>query len=775
MSRRTTEPFSPPLVPAELAPAPLAVARPNPFDVREILRILRRHLRMVIAAPIVLVTLAAAFVATATPRYTATATVFIDPRQANVMGVTDQAVLRSASADDATIESQVMLIDSRAVLRRVVEDLKLTEDPEFSPSPGLLDPIRRLFARSDADSEANARAAALAQSVELLHKHLRVIRQRTTFLADINATSTDPAKAAKIANAVAQAYLVEQVRAKYDVTKIANSWLNQQIEDLKQRVIAADKAVEDFRAQHNLIVSQGVALDDQQLTDLNGKLIEAQAETAEAQAKYEQVREIAKKGGDPGSLTDALSSDVVSRLRMQSAELARNYADLSSRYGSNHPLVAAARAQMRDTKRLITEEIRRILESRRHAYEVAQAREAALRESLERVQKVSTEANQAQIRLRELQRQADANRALYEAFLARYRETSAQESLELPESRIVAAASVPLRPSFPRKLLTLGLALVLGIGIGCVLALLSDYLDQRIKTLEQAEMISGLAGIAAIPLVDLRELARKTKSARQELDKYDARTMRLLPPGLQPALMRYAVDEPTSAFSEAVRAVRLAMQRAARLNGAKVMMVTSAMDGEGKTTLSVNLALSLAASGAKTILVDGDLRNPELTRSLCPNMDAGLIDVATGRRRIDQVLLTDRATGLSILPSPPLNDTQTLTEFVFSERMGSLIAVLRRFYDIVLVDTPPIVPLVDGRALAEYADGIVLAVGWDQTQQQTLAQAIDLLSPVYDRMIGVVLSGVDLSRLRFYAQAGGSAYLPPYGYGTGEPVRTAAE
>jgi exopolysaccharide transport family protein len=775
MSPRSSDFVSPPLVPADMAPAAAGSPRANPLDPREIARVLRRHARIVIAAPLVLVLLAAVFVATATPRYTATATVLVDPRRANVMGVTDQAVLRSSGTDDSTIESQVLLIEQPAALRRVVEKLDLTHDPEFSPPPGLLDPIRRLFASSDAEQKAARADAARQRSVELLHKHLRVVRQRTTFLVDINVSSIDPAKAAKIANAVADAYLDEQVRSKYDVTKIANDWLNRQIEQLKQRVIASDKAVEDFRAQNNLFVSQGVSLDDQQLTDLNGKLIEAQAAAAEAKAKYDQVREIAGKGGDPGAIADALSSEVVARLRMQDAELAKSYAELASRYGPQHPLVAAARAQRRDTRRLISEEIHRILESRRHAYEVAAAREAALKASLDRVQKTSTDAGEAQVKLRELQRQADANRALYEAFLARYRETSAQESLAMPESRVVATATPPLRPSFPRVPLTLGLALVIGIGLGGALALLADHLDRRIKTLEQAEAASGVPGIAAVPLVDLRELARKTKRGRGELANYDAKAARLLPPPLQPPLLRYAIEEPTSAFSEAVRAVRLAVQRAARLDNAKVVMITSAMDGEGKTTLAVNLALSLAVSGAKTILIEGDLRNPELTRSLCPNAEAGLIEAATGIARLDQVLLTEYASGLSILPCPRPQDTQALTEFVFSESTSALFAVLRQYYDIVVVDTPPIVPLVDGRALAEHADAIVLAAGWDQTQQNVLTQAVDLLAPVAARILGVVLTGVDLSRLRLYDQSGGSAYLPAYGYGSGEPARTAAE
>lgn len=196
------------------------------------------------------------------------------------------------------------------------------------------------------------------------------------------------------------------------------------------------------------------------------------------------------------------------------------------------------------------------------------------------------------MRLHELQREAEANRTLYESYLARYKETSAQESLEMPDSRVVTRASIPIRPSSPKTMLILGLAVMLGLGGGCVFAFLADYLDRRVKTLEQAEEISGVPALAAVPLIGTRELAVRAKRGRDELSRYNPRTMRLLPPSLQPPLMRYAIDEPGTFFAEAIRAVRLALQRTMRIQPLKVVLVTSALDNEGKTTLAANLALS---------------------------------------------------------------------------------------------------------------------------------------------------------------------------------------
>lgn len=731
-------------------------------DIREMTRILRRRWRMVAAIPLTLVVLALIYLMVANTLYTATSTVLVDPRRANVVD-TSQTVLSNFGTDDATIESQTLLIQSVAILQRVVERLKLTADPEFTPTPGILDPIKRLFSSSGPAEGASPEDAAKARSVEILQKRMKVTRQGTTFLVDINVSSIEPRKAAAIANAIAERYFEEQVRAKYEATKIAASWLNGQIEGLKSRVVASEQAVEDFRASNNLSVSQGVTVNDQQITDLNNKLIAARAQTAEARAKYDQVQQLSKSGSDPGGINAAITSDMITKLRTQYADIAKNEADLASKYGPRHPLVANVRAQLKDTQRLINEEIRRILDSTQHDYDVARSREASLQQSLDQVQGVSTSSGQALVRLHELQREAEANRTLYESYLARYKETSAQESLEMPDSRVVTRASVPIRPSSPKSMLILGLAVMLGVGGGCVLAFLADYLDRRVKTLEQAEAISGVPALAAVPLIGTRELAARAKRGRDELARYNPRTVRLLPPPLQPPLMRYAIDEPGTFFAEAIRAVRLALQRTMRIQPLKVVLVTSSLDNEGKTTLAANLALSLATLGVKTLLIDGDLRNPQLTRALAPHADAGLMEVAMGQTPLERAILLDRSSGLSILPSPAAKDVELITELMFSERIVDILDHLRQHYELIIIDSPPLVPLVDGRALAELSDRIILAMGWDQTPQEVISHTINLLSPVHERILGTVLTRVDLSRLRFYDYYKSSAYLKPYG------------
>lgn len=765
MLQRTTEylPAPPPHEPANASPG-------NGRDgvtLAEIVRILRRRWGIVASSAMLFAVLATIAVIVIRPLYTATTTILIDPRRPNVVNLdTKQTAPQSPATDDAAIESQVLLVQSISVLRRVVDDLKLTDDPDFRPKPSLLAPVKRLFAepaRRNADPHEVARMSAVA----FLQQRLKVARQRNSFLVDINVSTHDPEKAAQIANGVADAYFRELVHSKSDATKTAAGWLDQQLNDLRSRVAASDKAVEGYRAAHNLTMTKGETVNGQQISDLNSKLIEARAQAAEAKAKYDQVAQIAKSKADPGSLSEALSSNTIARLRSQYAQLTMNEADLSSRYGAHHPMVEAVRAQLRDTQKLINAEVQRILQSRRHSFDVATAREQSLQKSLDALQGVSSESGQAEVRLRELQREADANRTLYESFLGNYKEAKARETFDLPEARIVANADVPMQPSFPRTWLFLGLALPLGAAFGSVLAIGVDRFDRRVKTMDQVESISGVRGIASLPLIGLRELSRITKRGRRELAKYRQQPSRMLPLALQPPLMRYIVEEPNSVFAEAIRAVRLSVQRAARIRRMQIVMLTSAIDGEGKTTLAANLALSYAMMGVRTLLVEGDLRSPELTRSLCPNAQVGLFDVALGRASLQQAILIDRATSLSVLPSPTSDEFEAMSEFAFSDGMGIILSELRRHYEMIIFDAPPLIPLVDSRALGEHADGIVVAVGWDRTPESLVARALDLLSPLRDRVLGTVLTRVDLRRLRNYDYYHSSAYIKPYEYGAG--------
>lgn len=604
---------------------PASIGTNRTISLGEIFQILRRRRLVVAGAIAVTVGLAIAVIATVPPRYTATSTVLIDPRRSQVAEEQATPTSNQGSQDASVVDSQVLLIQSVDVLRGVVESLKLGGDPEFGPHSSWLDGIRGLvnFGPSAPPSTKNPQDFATGKAIETLQRRLNVKRRETTSVIEVNVTSQSPAKAADIANAVVASYMNEQVKSKYEANKIAASWFNQRLEDLKARG-----------------------------RDLQNSLVQLQ--------------------------------------------------------GSNN-------------------------------------------------------SPNSQVRLRELVSEVDTNRKLYEALLGRYKQTAAHEGLELSDARIVARADTPAAPSFPKPLLTLVLAVFVGFGIGIVLAIIDDYLDRRIKTMRQAEDTTNVSALAALPLVQTRKLAIRARQGRKALKRHGPEDAGVLPAVMQPPLMRYVLDEPTSLFAEAVRSVRMAVQRGTHGDPAKLVVVSSAIDGEGKTTLAVNLALSLAAIGMKTVLVDGDLRNPEATRSLCPNAKLGLIDIARGHVPLEQAVLFDKQTGLAVIPSPP-GDEKFANEFVFTNAMSDFLHDLRRRCDFVIVDSPPLVPLVDARALAQKADGVVLAIRWNATPQDVVMHAIETLGPTVDRVLGTVLTRVDLRRLRFYDYYRSSSYIAPYAH-----------
>lgn len=763
MLQRISDPSSPTALPPQHGFDAGALAAS--ITVAGLFNILRRRMSIIGVTAAAVFAMTIVFLVVVRPYYTATSTVLIDPHRSDVINLNnDAARIRNTTTDEAAIESQVLLMQSVEVLRHVVKNLNLTADPDFSPQPGLLDPLMKLLPVSPKAGGLSAQEAAILNSVAILQKRLKVDRQQNSYLVDINVNSHDPSKAAVVAKAVVAAYLAELVKAKTDAVKTAARWMDAQLEQIKNRLRHADKAVEDYRAQHQLIMMQGGTVNDQQIADLNTQLIQARAEAAQARAKYEQVADIAKHRIDPGSLPEALSSDTIARLRGQYADLAKNVADLASHYGPRHPLLVAARAQLRDTQRLINAEVDRILQSRHQNYDVAAAREASLQKSLSALQDVSSQSGRAQVQLRELQREADANRSLYESFLGNYKQAAARESLKLPEARVVSEPDVPVKPSYPRPILFIGFALLLGLGLGSILAIATDHFDRRVKSLNQLAVITSLPALASMPVIGLRELSRITKRGREALAGHNPGSSGLLPIPLQPPLMHYIAEEPNSVFAEAVRGVRLAVQRSARTRSMQTVMVTSAIDGEGKTTLAANLALSYAMLGARTLLVEGDLRNPELTRSLCPRARCGILDVALGRAPLRQAIVADPTISLSLLPAPQGEHTLAASEFMFSSAVGVILDELRHHFDMIVIDAPPLIPLVDSAALGEYADGIVLTVGWDRTPEEAVIRALEQLSPLRERLLGSVLTRVDLKRMRHYDSYYGSAYIESYPY-----------
>ena len=413
------------------------------FDVRLLQDFIARRWKIVMMTTLVVMALTFLALLAATPRYTATVQVLLEQRKEKIFG--SDSVMPDLNLKSGAIDSQISVIQSINLLRRVVEKEHLTEDAEFGKSgrAGLLSFVAGLFksdevVKSAAPKLEGAIPTDVLRSIGRLRGALDVKRINRTYVLGISVTSEDAAKAARLANSVADSFVVDQLDARYDAAKRASTWLAERMEGLREQVRQSEEAVAKFRKDNNLInvSSEGkTTISEQQLSDLNGKLIAARAETAEKRAKYEQALQVNSRGGNLQAIPNVVRSTVISALRMQQAEVARKEADLAAHYSDQHPMVINARAERRDIDRSIAAEVQRILINLKNDYEVAKAREQSLAASLSQATGQTGADNNVGVRLRELERTNTANKTLFDNFLSRAKITQEQSTFEERDPR----------------------------------------------------------------------------------------------------------------------------------------------------------------------------------------------------------------------------------------------------------------------------------------------------------------------------------------------------
>jgi polysaccharide biosynthesis transport protein len=721
-----------------------AVSQSDLLDLRGFWLIVRRRARLIGTVVALLLVGTAAALLVIPPRYSATATIIVDPRQPRVTA--SESVLSGIGSDAAAVESQVDLITSSALAKRVVERLNLADDPEFSAvstvqrvATGALS----LFGINPPGDEETRFNWVLRRFQE----NLDARRRGLTYVIEITFTSTAPAKAAKIANVIAETYRDDQSSAKFDATMKASAWLKDRIEEMRARVRDSENAVASYRAENNIVdTAEGIKLIQRQVETLNQQLILARASAAEARARLDQLQQISAHSGNPAALNEALQSPVIANLRVQYAEVARSEAELGATLGDHHPSLVRMRAQLADVRRQIDNEIGRILTSVRNEFEVAKSREASLEADLGRLKDQAAKFDQADVRLRELQREVQANRALFDQFLVRSKETNEQQSLQVPDARIVAPALAPVRPNRPAISVLLIVAGAGSIVLGIGLAFIMEHLDRSYRTVAQIESDLSMSCLGIVPLAE---------PAKGVGGRASGGLIGTLIPRAGPAfgsarnLVRAVLDDPSSAFAEGLHSVRVRLRSADRREIGKVLAIVSAMPDEGKSVIAGNLAHASAKSGARTLLIDGDLRHGSVSAAY-PDAKAGLADVLQGDIALRAALLQDPRSGLSILAAGARPDTVNALTQTDDGRVNAILNQCRELFDLVIVDSPAILPVADSRRLLECADRAVLVVEWKRTGRETVIEALNTIGSGVDKIVGVVLNKVDLSKYRLY-------------------------
>jgi capsular exopolysaccharide synthesis family protein len=719
------------------------------FDLLAIVRTLRKRAGIIAGITVVLTALVALTVSQMTPLYTSETLVLLDRQKMQVVDM--DAVMSGLSPDSAAVDSEVEILRSRDLARRVVEKLALIGDPELNsalrePSPlRWLSPSwllkRGMAALSPSNVAAPTGEAEIADRqtetvVDAVLARTEVERRAATFIIAISFTSEDPAKAARIANAIADAYVLDQLEAKFDATRTANTWLSGRLGELRTQVTDAERAVAIYRSEHGLEESSGVTVSEQQLSELNAQLILARASLAEAQAKYNRARQLRAQGGSVESVADVLASGTISNLRQKQAELAREKANLSAKYGPRHPAIVNIEAQQGDIGRQISAEVSRIIESLANNVSVAETRVSALRDNLNQIKGETGDDNQALIQLRELEREAAATRAVYEAFLNRFKETTGQQGLQTPDTRIISQAVVPLAASYPRSVLFVGLGFVLSLMLGCGVAFLLEHFDNGLQTARDVEQTLHLPHLVSLPATP----AEKGPGGKVVLPQ------------------DYLIAKP---LSESLRSLRSALQLSNVDNPPKIILFTSALPAEGKTTTAVSFARAAAASGLKVVLVDCDLRHPSVHRAFgLGRPEEGLVELLAERLELSAVIVKDDKSELDIIPVA--TGTANPPDVLGSVQMKLLLQRLRDDYDLVVLDSAPVLPVSDSRVLSRLADETVFVVRWNETPRDAAQSALKELRQFDAKIAGAVLSVVDTTRQARYGYGDGGYYYSRY-------------
>ena len=721
------------------------------IDLRELLAVFQRRFWTLISAGFLTFVAVVIFTLQATPLYTATSSVVLNVRQSQVVDI--EAVLSGMPPDSAMVDTEVEVLRSRSLAATVVERLDLVNVPEFNealqePSGlGALAQGLKSFLSALLPSQTNASLTAQDREqrtreavVSRLMEARNIRRSGMTYVIEISATSKTPRLARDIANAYAEAYLTSQLEAKFEATERANSWLNDRVESLREEVQTREEAVARFRDEAGLIDAEGATVAEQQVADLNSQLAIQRAELSEARARLDAVRSQLERGVASDTIAEVLASEVIRELRRQQAEVARRQADLSGRYGPRHPEILTVQRELADINSQIDAEINRIVASLENEVNVSAQRVRSLQGSLLEARSELSDNNSAIVQLRALEREADASRALFESFLNRFRQTNETGGLTEADARVVAEASTPQNPSSPNVILNLALGVVLAgiVGVGLVFVL--EMLDTGVHTDADIEKHFGLAHIASVPRLKVG-LA----------DRFGGKV-------IDPA--QYVLDKPLSGFSESFRTIRSAIRISGIDNQNTIVAITSALPGDGKTTTSLCLGRISAMAGSRTLVIDCDLRRRLLTEALTPDAESGLLEVLSSAAELDSVIVKDAQTDLDILPVA--QTTFTPRDVFGSSAFEALLEQLRQRYDLIILDTAPVLAVADTRAIVSKVDGVLLAVRWKKSATGIVRKALHEVQASKANVLGIVLNNVDLEAQARYGYDRSGYYYRSY-------------
>lgn len=732
---------------AQALQAPVAYAAPpvyvptqsNQSDFIDTLRKIWRHRGTILISTFVFTAVAVLVARQIPSHYIADARVLVGVPAARALNI--EAVIADISPDAERIQNEAYIIQSRDVAKQVIDKLKLKENPEFNPAlrpqtswMTWLNPARYLpdsvraympgqtSSKPDGDVAPEVRAEQeMNNIIDTLLAKLEVTTLGRSHVLNIEARSIAPDTAAAIANGFSEAYLARQRTDKIEASEEVEKFLADRIATLRDQTEKADRAVEDYRRQNNLYQGAGASVTAQQMTELNTQLIVAQTAKAEADSRLGEAQALRRTGVDSQSVPQVLQSPVIQQLKAQQAETDRRLADLSGSLGPQHPRVVSAKAEIADIRGKLNAEVGRIIDSLRHEARTTTARYDALRQNFDKLQNQAGGVNEKSIRLNALEREAQVNRNLLEQMMGRAKETIGQDQLQKPNAKLISMAAPPSKPGFPPKTLLVFLGAMAGMMLGTAFALLREGVDRTFRRADQIEQMTGLPVLAMVP------------------------TLR---GGMTP--IAHVLRKPVSPFSEALRKLHIGLELSEAAQSPKTVLFGSAVPGEGKSVLVASLGRMLASHGRRILLIDCDWRNPRLHKLFqCQNRN-GLAELLCDQpESIEDCIFTDTLSGVDIIPAG-IFSPQAM-RYLTTDRMKLILQALAPRYDMILLDTAPVLVGAEVLTLSRMVDKVSFVVRWGDTKRDAVMEALKDLIEVQADVAGVVMTRVDPKGYRKYS------------------------
>lgn len=673
-----------------------------------------------------------------TPIYEASGSIAVN-KPDSTLNFKDANAISFDSYDPTEMETEVKILQSDLLALQVIKELNLDQQPGFGgKNPAL---PSSLDLAPDPLTADPSRTSSLLSSFK---GNLRVSLSPNSRIMEVHFRSADPQTAQNVVNTLLHTYQENNFKARFESTMQASDWLSKQLVDLQMKVETSQEKLVRYQKEHEILgIDEKQNITTAKLDELNKELTVAESERMDKEAFYRLIESgdadaIASSAGAleneaPGAQT---ASALLETLRAKQAELRIQVADLNTQFGPAYPKLAQLNNQLREIDTQLQAEMKKIASRVRGQYTTALHRESMLRDALEKQKQQANKLNESAIEYSLLKRDLETNRQLYEGLLEKLKEAGISAGLKSNNFQIVNSARAPTYPVEPNVPRNLGFAFVLGLTSGVGLAFLLEGLDNTVRTTEQAQAISGLPPLGMIPL--------GSKTARE-----GAPSKRLMLASSNEAVELITHVRPQSQMAESYRALRTSLLLSHLGAPPKIIMVTSALPQEGKSTTSINCAVVLAQKGVRVLLIDCDLRRPSIHKTLGMGPRSGLSNVLTGSTTLKQAItVAPTLPNLDVLPAgtPPPNPAELLA----SSNMRDVLAELRERYDHIVLDTPPTLSVTDAVVLSPRADAIVLVIRSGSTTKQALRRSRDILMQVNARVSGVLLNAVDLSSPDYY-------------------------